>query len=127
MRTEAGEEHKIYTVESSPTDQLQPKLRTLDYRKAGDRIEHPRPQLFDLTSHKRIPISDVLFPNPWSINDVRWAADSSRFTFQYNQRGHQALRIVAVDATDGSARAIVDEKSKTFIDYSGKFFCRLAG
>ena len=31
---------------------------------------------------------------------------------------------VAVDAASGAARAIVDEHSETFIDYSGKFFCR---
>jgi dipeptidyl aminopeptidase/acylaminoacyl peptidase len=53
---------------------------------------------------------------------VRWDADSSRFTFVFNQRGHQALRILAVDAGSGAVQPIVDEESKTFIDYSGKYF-----
>ena len=127
MRVAAGQEHKVYTVESSPKDQLQPKLRTIDYLKAGDRIEHSRPCLFDVATRKQVRIPEELFPNPWSIQDVRWAADSSRFTFVYNQRGHQALRIIAVAAADGSARAIVEEISKTFIDYSGKQYSHWLG
>ena len=127
LRVTAGEAHKIYTVESSPKDQVQPKLRTLDYRKPGDRIEHPHPSLFHLKGCEQVPLKDDLFANPWSIEDVRWAADSSRFTFVYNQRGHQALRVVSVDARTGAARAVVDEVSKTFIDYSGKFFCEWLG
>jgi len=38
MRTKKGQEHKVYLVESSPRDQLQPKLHTLEYLKPGDRI-----------------------------------------------------------------------------------------
>ena len=123
LREEAAQEHSIYTVESSPKDQLQPKLRTLHYLKPGDRIAHPRPRLFHVASRKPVPINDELFANPWSIEDLRWAADSSHFTFVYNQRGHQALRILGVNATDGIVRTIVDESSKTFIDYSGKYYC----
>jgi dipeptidyl aminopeptidase/acylaminoacyl peptidase len=127
LRTEPEQEHKVYTVESSPRDQVQPKLRTIDYLKPGDKVAHPRPQLFDVASRKHIAIKEDLFANPWSIEEVRWAADSSRFTFVYNQRGHQALRVIAVDASDGSATAIIDEHCDTFIDYSGKYFCQWVG
>jgi dipeptidyl aminopeptidase/acylaminoacyl peptidase len=127
MRVEPGQEHKMYTVESSPPDQLQPRLRTLDYRKPGDRIEHPRPQLFHVKSRQHIAVKDDLFANPWSIEDLRWSADSSRFTFLYNQRGHQALRVIAVDAETGAAKPTIDEHSDTFIDYSGKYFCKWIG
>ncbi|HEY2585886.1 MAG TPA: DPP IV N-terminal domain-containing protein, partial [Tepidisphaeraceae bacterium] len=127
MRVEAGQEHKIYEVESSPADQVQPKLRALDYLKPGDKIDHPRPQLFHIDPRQHVPVKEDLFPNPWSIDDVRWSADSSRFTFVYNQRGHQAVRVIEVDARSGDARAIIDEHSDTFIDYSGKFFCHWLG
>ncbi len=127
MRTEAGQEHKMFTVESSPKEQLQPKLRTLDYLKPGDKLAHPRPRLFHVASRKSIPIDDELFANPWSIQEMRWAADSSHFTFVYNQRGHQALRILSVQAVNGAVKAIVDETSKTFIDYSGKYYCKWLG
>src|SRR6185437_8395664 len=44
------------------------------------------------------------------------------FYLPYNQRGHQVVRIIAVDARSGEARVVVDERSSTFIDYSGKSF-----
>ena len=122
LRTQSGDDRKIYLVESSPNDQLQPKLHTVSYPKPGDRISVARPRLFDVAHNRQIPISDTFFPNAWSISDIRWASDSSRFTFLYNQRGHQTLRIVSVDAGSGQARAIVDEQSKTFIDYTSKQF-----
>jgi len=122
MRTKKGDDRKVYLIESSPKDQLQPKLDSYNYLKPGDRIAVSRPHLFDVTAGREIPIDDSLFPNPWSIQEVRWAPDSSRFTFLYNQRGHQVLRIVAVDAETGTARAIVAEQVQTFIDYSGKRF-----
>jgi dipeptidyl-peptidase-4 len=122
VRHEPGEEHKVYMVESSPTNQLQPKLHTIDYQKPGDRLAISKPHLFDITSAREIPLSDDLFNNPWSINEFRWDTDSSRFSFLFNQRGHQVLRVIGLDATSGHATAIIDERSPTFIDYSGKFF-----
>ena len=105
LRTTKGDERKVYLIESSPKDQLQPKLHSFDYAKPGDSIPISKPHLFDVSREKEIPVSDELFPNPWSISDVRWAPDSKRFTFLYNQRGHQVLRIVAVDAADGCGPA----------------------
>jgi dipeptidyl aminopeptidase/acylaminoacyl peptidase len=122
LRTKKGDDRKVHYVESSPKDQLQPKLHSYDYLKPGDRIPLARPQLFDVAGRKRTALSDELFPNPWSITELRWEPDSRRFTFLYNQRGHQVLRLVAVDAATGKAHAIVDEQSRTFIDYSGKKF-----
>jgi dipeptidyl-peptidase-4 len=122
MRLKPGTQRRVYQVESSPDDQLQPKLQSYPYLKAGDQVPISKPHLFDVTAKKEIPVADTLYPNPWSIDDVRWSPDSSRFGFLYNQRGHQALRIIAVDAQTGVAQPIVDEESKTFIDYSGKFY-----
>jgi dipeptidyl-peptidase 4 len=142
MRVEKGDERKVHIVESSPKDQLQPKLHSFNYLKPGDKLPHPRPVLFEVATRARFNINDELFPNPFTESgdmDIRWAPNSSRFTFRYNQRGHQVLRIIAVDvpasrtpdalaASDPTVsatlnpRAIVDERSKTFIDYSGKSF-----
>src|SRR5205807_10070890 len=93
-----AQEHKVYEVESSPRDQVQPKLRSFDYLKPGDKIAHPRPHLFDVLDKKDIPIKDDLFSNPWEITEVRWLPDSRAFTFLYNQRGHQVMRLNRVDA-----------------------------
>jgi dipeptidyl aminopeptidase/acylaminoacyl peptidase len=123
MKHQLGTDRRVYLIESSPADQLQPKLESYPYLKPGDDVPINKPHLFDVETKKEIPVSDELFKNPWSINDLRWDQDSSRFTFLFNQRGHQALRVLAVDAQTGAVKPIVDEESKTFIDYSGKFFC----
>jgi dipeptidyl-peptidase-4 len=122
MRFKAGSHHRIYMVQSSPTNQLQPKLVSYPYLKAGDDVPYSKPHLFDVDNKKEIPVDDALFANPWSVGDLRWDPDSSRFTFLFNQRGHQVLRILGVDAKSGVAKPVVDEQSHTFIDYSGKFF-----
>jgi dipeptidyl aminopeptidase/acylaminoacyl peptidase len=124
LRTKKGGDRKVTIVESSPRDQLQPKVHTIDYLKPGDPIPQPKPHLFDIASRREIPVSDELFPTPWSVQGVRWDADSKRFTFLYNQRGHQVLRVIAVDAETGAARAIIDEQSPTFIDYAHKQYLR---
>lgn len=123
IRTRPGTERKVYMVESSPDDQLQPKLQSYPYAKPGDEIAIRTPCLFDAGELRQIPIKTDLFPNPWSVSDLRWSPDSDEFTFLYNQRGHQVLRVIGVNATNGAARAVIDEISPTFINYSGKFFC----
>jgi dipeptidyl aminopeptidase/acylaminoacyl peptidase len=122
LRTKKGDDRKVYLIESSPADQVQPKLQSYEYLKPGDRVAVSKPHLFDVAGKREIPIDDSLFPNPWAVEEVRWVPDSSRFTFVYNQRGHQVLRIIGVDAATGKANGIVDEQSRTFIDYSGKMF-----
>jgi dipeptidyl-peptidase-4 len=122
MRLQPGTQRRVYLVESSPADQLQPKLDSYPYLKPGDEVPIRKPHLFDVEAKKEIPVDDALFSNPWSIGDVRWNTNSSRFTFIFNQRGHQALRILAVDVGTSAVKPIVDEQSKTFICYSAKFF-----
>jgi len=122
MRTQPAQKHPVYMVESSPKDQLQPKLHEQNYLKPGDRVEIKKPVLFEAGTGKRIELDDTLYANPWSLDRLRWDDDSSRFTFLFNQRGHQALRLIAVDVPSAKVRAIINEESKTFVNYSGKFF-----
>lgn len=133
FRTEAAQERKVTIVASSPRDQLQPKTIVLDYLKPGDKIEHPRPVLIDVEMGTVRPISETLLPNPWSLpglgstgwgSAVTWAADSSRFFFAYNERGHQLLRVISVDADTGEAKTLFEDRSNTFIHYSGKYWAR---
>src|SRR5262249_54127069 len=109
LRTAKGDDRRVYLIAASPRHRLQPKLGPYEYLKPGDRVPVTKPHLFDASSGKEVPVDDALFPNPWSVEGVRWAPDSSRFTFVYNQRGHQVLRVVAVDATTGGARTVVEE------------------
>lgn len=114
-----AQEHPVHLVESTPDDRVEPRLKTLDYLKPGDRIEQRWPRLFTKDG-REIPVSRELFPNPWSIDRLRWADDGSFFTVLYNQRGHQLLRLVAIDTATGAARTVVEEASETFVDYAHK-------
>ncbi len=121
-RAKANTPRKIHLVESSPKDQLQPRLHTLEYPKAGDERHPPKPCLFDIAERRAIPVADALFSNAWSISEPRWAPDSSEFYFLYNERGHQRLRLLGLDAKTGAVRTVLEEQSSTFIDYSQKTF-----
>jgi len=115
-----GDDRKIYFVESSPTDQLQPKLQSRDYLKPGDELPFKSPQLFLLEPKKHISIPTGEFNHQYSLSSLVWREDSRAFTFEYNQRGHQAYKVIEVDAATGRVKVLIDERSKTFIDYSSK-------
>lgn len=122
IKRQKGDSRKVHIIESSPEDQLQPKLHNYDYLKPGDRVPIERPVLFHLNEPVPIPINTELFSNPYQSRDWRWLPDSSEFTFIYNQRGHQVYRLVAINTETGKTRAIAEETPKTFVDYAGKTF-----
>ncbi|MCZ2343916.1 MAG: S9 family peptidase [Bacteroidales bacterium] len=122
IRRRAGGNRQLTLVESSPRDQTQPRVRAIPYLKPGDPIPQPRPHLFDVAAGREIPVDSQLFPNPWDCTHYHWSADSSRFFFVYNQRGHGVVRVIAIQAQDGQATAIVNEECSTFFDYANKLF-----
>jgi hypothetical protein len=116
--TRPGFDHQVHYIESSPADQIQPKHSSILYRKPGDALDIAYPALFDIATKKEIEIDNALFPNAYDLTAPVWWKDSRAFTFEYNQRGHQAYRVIEVDAQTGKARALIDEESKTFIYYN---------
>src|SRR5581483_2586269 len=126
-RVRPGMHRTIQFEDSSPEDQLQPRYYSLEYAKPGDVLDLQQPVLFDIVSRKQMNIGNELFPNPYELSMPIWWPDSRAFTFEYNQRGHQAYRIVEVSAATGQARALVNEEAKTFFCYSGKMFRRDLG
>src|SRR5262249_30938870 len=86
--------------------------------KPGDALDIAYPALFDIASKREIEIDRALFPNAYNITIPVWWKDSRAFTFEYNQRGHQAYRVIEVDAETGKPRALIEEQSKTFIYYN---------
>jgi dipeptidyl aminopeptidase/acylaminoacyl peptidase len=132
-RQRPGHSRIVHFVRSSPSDQLQPKHETTEtlanrtcppqrspcvlYRKPGDVLDRNQPVLFDVETRSQIFVDDALFPNPYQISRPEWREDSGSWTFEYNQRGHQAYRVIEVDGTTGSARVLIDERSETFVSY----------
>src|SRR5262245_49570292 len=116
-RVRPGYRRQIHYVESSPSDQIQPKHWVRDYAKPGDALDIAQPVLFELASKKQTIVDNTLFPNPYSLSNPVWRKDSRAFTFDYNQRGHQLYRVIEVNVALLKTRSIISEESKTFINY----------
>ena len=118
IQREYVKERQIPLRESAPEDQIQPKLRWLDYAKPGDRLPQAAPALFDVASGEKVAIDTAPYANQYYLSFGQWSGDSKYFTFEYNQRGHQLYQLVAVDAADGSCRNLAEEKTNTFVYYN---------
>jgi dipeptidyl aminopeptidase/acylaminoacyl peptidase len=116
-RIRPGYKRMVHYIESSPAAQLQPLYRSIEYTKPGDVLDLQQPVLFNVAAKQELPISNELFPNPFELGELKWWKDSRGFTFDYNQRGHQVYRVIEVDAKNGVARTLIDEQSKTFIEW----------
>ena len=124
-KIDAPQKHPVHMLEVMPDDQVEPILRTHQYLKPGDQIARPHLAVFEVDTGRRIDLDPELAPNPWSINEVRWHPDEARARMLYNQRGHQVLRLLEIDAISGDSRVLIDETSDTFIDYAGKRFLHI--
>ncbi|MDJ0522936.1 MAG: prolyl oligopeptidase family serine peptidase [Planctomycetota bacterium] len=120
VQEEPAQSRRVHVVNSVPRDQFQPRLRSFNYLKPGDRIARPRPRVFDVKKRERVEIADDLYAKPWAIGRFVWSADGKRFLFHYNERGHQTVRFVELDPRKRKARALIEETSDTFVDYSQK-------
>ena len=116
-RRAPGFQRTLTLVQSSPPDQLQPKVITRNYRKPGDDVDHDQPVLIDLATRQVAIIDAALFPTAYDISRPVWRADSRAFTFEYNQRGHEVFRVIEVNAATAKARTLVDEHPGAFFDY----------
>lgn len=117
-------ERQIGMIDSAPDNSIHGKLKTINYVKPGDKLDQYRPVLFhtDGSPSQNIPNDD--FDNAFNLTDFAWHADSKSFSFLFNQRGHETLRWITVDAKTGLPRTVIDETSETFVCYSGKKFLR---
>ncbi len=115
-----GGDRKVYYVESSPKDQLQPKLKNYDYLKPGDDVLQKRLVLIDIESGKATPVSSELFSNQWGLDEFHWSPDGKELRFFFNQRGHQVFRLLGLNMETGEVRTIIEEKSDTFLDWAYK-------
>ncbi|MBP6067791.1 MAG: DPP IV N-terminal domain-containing protein [Bacteroides sp.] len=115
------EKRFVYYVESSPTDQLQPKLHKQEYCKPGDELPFKVPCIFEVETGKSVIPTTDLFPQQYDITTIRWDSDSRAVTFEYNQRGHQLYRVLELSAETGNVRPLIEESSPTFVNYSRHF------
>ncbi len=120
-RVRPGYRRMVHRVESSPADQVQPRLLSQLYVKPGDAVDLDEPRIFHVNPARELIVPNELFPNPYVMSRLTWRQDSRTVAFEYTERGHQALKIIEVDAATGKARAVVSEETKTFINSWRKF------
>ena len=107
----------VYYVESSPRDQLQPKLHQQEYAKPGDELPFKVPCIFHVETGQRCIPETSLFAHQYSLSYLRWDADSKSVTFEYNERGHITYRVVELSAEDGKVRTLIEEKEEKYVNY----------
>lgn len=107
----------VYYVESSPRDQLQPKLHQQEYAKPGDELPFKVPCIFHVESGQCCIPETSLFAHQYSLSYLRWDADSKSVTFEYNERGHKTYRVLELSAEDGKVRTLIEEKEEKYVNY----------
>ncbi len=71
-----------------------------------------------------MPTDLTLFQNPYEMTNIGWDKDGMEYRFIFNERGHQHLRIIGINQ-NGCVRTLVEENSKTFINYTHKLYWRV--
>jgi dipeptidyl aminopeptidase/acylaminoacyl peptidase len=114
-QTVPGDEKLVYLIQSSPAGGGRATLRSRPYAQAGDKFTTYQLSLYDVDAHKLIKPQVEPFEHEYESPVLHWSLDRSRITWQQEDRGHQRMRLIEVDARTGSARNLVDERTKTFI------------
>ena len=100
---------------------MQPKLIQYVYFTPGDELPKPQPVVINVGEKSLKIIPDDMFKNAIKESgelDIRWSTRSDEFYFHYNQRGHQLFRILAANADTGIVRTVVEEQSKTSLEWT---------
>jgi dipeptidyl aminopeptidase/acylaminoacyl peptidase len=114
-RIEPGDQKEVFNIETSPSGGGRAILHRRPYAQAGDKFTHYELNLFDVATGNQIKPAVDPYEHEWEPPHPHWLADKRRFAYEQVDRGHQRLRVIAVDAHSGDVVNIVDEKSKTFI------------
>ncbi len=113
----------VYMVESSPT--VEGKFgggvgRTIlhdnPYALPGDKYTTYELNVFDMSNMKQIKpdiglVDAAAAGNAPNMPNLRWKADGFHGTFEKYDRRHQRVRLIEVNAHDGSIRNLVDDKA----------------
>jgi dipeptidyl aminopeptidase/acylaminoacyl peptidase len=114
-RIEPGDRKEVFNLESSPSGGGRAILHRRPYAQAGDKFTHYELNLFDVATAKQAKPEVDPYEHEWEPPRLHWLPDKRRFAYEQVDRGHQRLRVIAVDSHSGEVRNLVDEKSQTFI------------
>ena len=121
FRRRPGYERLVHYVESSPTDQLQPKHTTNFYRKPGDVVDFDHPVVFDVATKQQMLGRHRALPESVREHAARVAQRQPRGDVRVQPARPSALSRASRSTPRRDARAtLIEETQKTFVEYSGK-------
>jgi len=118
VRIKPAPKRYVTYVNSSPSDQLQPKYFNIEYAKPGDSLDYKIPVVIELATKKVIVPSDELFASQFDLSTPRWDEGKHTLTFEFNERGHKTYRILEMNAETGAVRPIIEEKENKYIAWT---------
>lgn len=110
--------HYVYYVESSPKDQLEPRLHKQEYAKPGDSLNYRIPVIVELATGRVVVPSTELFQKQYYVSAPSWDRDSRTVTFEFNERGHKTYRVLEMSAETGLVRTLIEETNPKYINYN---------
>ena len=112
--------HFVTYVNSSPTDQVQPKYSQLQYTKPGDSLNYRVPVIIELETGKVNVPSTKLFQHQYEVSAPSWDANSKTVTFEFNERGHKTYRVLEMDV-NANVRTLIEETNPKYVAYSRNY------
>lgn len=125
FQTTQVRERRVTYVRALPAGSTAPQVESYPYAKPGDPLPISMPRLF-AKDGQELKLSGEMISHPFDLQFRGWSKDGNTFYLLYNERGHQRLTYLQVDATTGEVRPLIDEQSDTFLHYSdgGKMVLR---
>ncbi|UTW59383.1 DPP IV N-terminal domain-containing protein [Kordiimonas sp. SCSIO 12603] len=119
-RIDKREAGKLTLVESSP--------------KSGGTRPNQYDYVYALSGEEKVPFADAYIANIETDTLVKmaldpipvlyyggpyfnWNADSETAVIRQPERGYKAIRLIAIDADDGSSKVLIDDNQDDFVDY----------
>ncbi|MEM9410903.1 MAG: DPP IV N-terminal domain-containing protein, partial [Planctomycetota bacterium] len=120
LETKIVPERQLTLVRSSPKNDIQPQIIQFPYVKPGDPLPTKRLRIISTKLQQTIEVESFLTENPFELRFIGWSEDNRHAYLWYNERGHQNIRLIEINAQTGTTRSIVEESSNTFIHYSDR-------
>lgn len=115
FRIEPGEKKEVHLIRSSPEGGGRATLSSRPYALPGDRFTSYEWNLFDVETRTQIKPAVDRFEHEWLAPELRWLSDGRRVALEQVDRGHQRLRVLAIDRQTGEGSVVLEERSSTFI------------
>ncbi len=111
----------VYYILTSQAGTTRGEVKQQNYKQPGDDFSTYEMYIIRVADRKLTKVdTDVI--DFFDAPRLHWnEGDSSHFMYERVDRGHQRFRVIEVNATDGSSRNIVDERTRTFI-YEQRIF-----